>query len=152
MEFGFLFNVDFGIFFEFILLEDIYSDYLCCFWLDEVEVGVNYVLIINNNVGFWGYNIGDIVQFVFKDFYCFVVFGWVKYYILVFGEYVIGKEVEEVMNVVVAWYQVWVVEYIVVLQVSLFEGGIFYYEWFVEFQEVLDDVEQFVVDLDWEMV
>lgn len=78
-------------------------------------MGVNYVLFINNNVGFWGYNIGDIVEFVSINFYCICVMGCIKYFILVFGEYVIGKEVEIVMFEVVVDFGVCLVEFIVVL-------------------------------------
>jgi hypothetical protein len=149
---GLLLNADSGIFFEFIPLEDIHSDHPRRLWLDEVEVGVNYVLIINNNAGLWGYNIGDTVQFVSKDPYRLVVSGRVKHYISAFGEHVIGKEVEEAMNAAAARHQVRVVEYTVAPQVSPPEGGTPYHEWFVEFQEAPDDVEQFAADLDREMV
>ncbi|KGE88975.1 MULTISPECIES: GH3 auxin-responsive promoter family protein [Phaeodactylibacter] len=149
---GLLLNADSGIFFEFIPLEDIHSDHPRRLWLDEVEVGVNYVLIINNNAGLWGYNIGDTVQFVSKDPYRLVVSGRVKHYISAFGEHVIGKEVEEAMNAAAARHQVRVVEYTVAPQVSPPEGGTPYHEWFVEFQEAPDDLEQFAADLDREMV
>ncbi len=149
---GLLLNADSGIFFEFIPLEDIHSDHPRRLWLDELEVGVNYVLIINNNAGLWGYNIGDTVQFVSKDPYRLVVSGRVKHYISAFGEHVIGKEVEEAMNAAAARHQVRVVEYTVAPQVSPPEGGTPYHEWFVEFQEAPDDVEQFAADLDREMV
>ena len=32
--------------------------------LKDVELGVNYVMIISTNAGLWGYNLGDTVQFI----------------------------------------------------------------------------------------
>lgn len=149
---GLLLNAHSGIFFEFIPLDEIHNDYPRRLWLDEVEIGVNYVLLINNNAGLWGYNIGDTVQFVSKDPYRLVVSGRVKHYISAFGEHVIGKEVEEAMNASAARHKVRVVEYTVAPQVSPPEGGTPYHEWFVEFQEAPQDPEQFAADLDREMV
>jgi hypothetical protein len=149
---GLLLNAYSGIFFEFIPLDEIHNDYPRRLWLDEVEIGVNYVLLINNNAGLWGYNIGDTVQFVSKDPYRLVVSGRVKHYISAFGEHVIGKEVEEAMNAAAARHKVRVVEYTVAPQVSPPEGGTPYHEWFVEFQEAPQDPEQFAADLDREMV
>ncbi len=149
---GLLLNAYSGIFFEFIPLDEIHNDHPRRLWLDEVEVGVNYVLLINNNAGLWGYNIGDTVQFVSKDPYRLVVSGRVKHYISAFGEHVIGKEVEEAMNAAAAAHGVRVVEYTVAPQVSPPEGGTPYHEWFVEFQEAPKDPEQFAADLDREMV
>ncbi len=149
---GLLLNAYSGIFFEFIPLDEIHNDHPRRLWLDEVEIGVNYVLLINNNAGLWGYNIGDTVQFVSKDPYRLVVSGRVKHYISAFGEHVIGKEVEEAMNAAAARHKMRVVEYTVAPQVSPPEGGTPYHEWFVEFQEAPQDPEQFAADLDREMV
>ena len=113
---------------------------------------MNYALIINNNAGLWGYNIGDTVQFVSKDPYRLVVSGRVKHFISAFGEHVIGKEVEEAMNVTTAKHNVRVVEYTVAPQVSPPEGGTPYHEWFVEFQEPPQNMAQFAADLDKEMI
>ncbi len=57
-------------------------------------MGENYALIINNNAGLWGYNIGDTVKFVSINPYRIVVTGRIKHFISAFGEHVIGEEVE----------------------------------------------------------
>ena len=43
--------------------------------IGEVEMGVNYVLIISTNAGLWGYNIGDTVQFTSLKPYRVIVSG-----------------------------------------------------------------------------
>lgn len=63
--------------------------------LAEVQMGVNYALIINNNAGLWGYIIGDTVRFVSLNPYKIVVTGRIKHYISAFGEHVIPEEVEQ---------------------------------------------------------
>ena len=86
--------------------------------LREVEVGVNYAVLINSNAGLWGYNIGDTIQFVSKDPYRLVVTGRIKHFISAFGEHVIGKEVEEAMLSVAEEEKLKIVEFTVAPQVS----------------------------------
>ena len=62
--------------------------------LGEVEIGVDYAIIINNNAGLWGYNLGDSVRFTSLSPYKLLVSGRIKHFISAFGEHVIGKEVE----------------------------------------------------------
>ncbi|MEO6039784.1 MAG: GH3 auxin-responsive promoter family protein, partial [Saprospiraceae bacterium] len=94
---GLLLNVDAGMFFEFVPAEEIFNEKPRRLWLKDVELGVNYALILHTNAGLWGYNLGDTVQFVSKDPYRIVVSGRVKHFISAFGEHVIGKEVEEAL-------------------------------------------------------
>jgi len=61
---GLLLNVNSGIFFEFIPTEEFFNENPTRLSLKDVEIGVNYAIILNNNAGLWGYNIGDTVQFV----------------------------------------------------------------------------------------
>ncbi|HMX42066.1 MAG TPA: GH3 auxin-responsive promoter family protein, partial [Saprospiraceae bacterium] len=92
---GLLLNADAGMFFEFIPLDEVGKPSPRRLWLRDVELGVNYALVLNTNAGLWGYSIGDTVQFVSKNPYRLVVSGRVKHFISAFGEHVIGKEVEE---------------------------------------------------------
>ena len=149
---GLLLNVDSGIFFEFVPLDEIHNENPRRLWLNEVEIGVNYALLINNNAGLWGYNIGDTVQFVSKDPYRLVVSGRVKHFISAFGEHVIGKEVEGAMNAATAAHGVKVVEFTVAPQVKPSGGGTPYHEWLVEFDKVPAQLEAFAKRLDEEMV
>jgi len=93
-EKGLLLNTNSGIFFEFIPADEIFNDQPTRYNLSQVELGINYALIINSNAGLWGYNIGDTVKFVSKDPYRIIVSGRIKHFISAFGEHVIGEEVE----------------------------------------------------------
>ena len=61
---GLLLNVNAGIFYEFIKVEDFHSDNPERYALKQVDTGVNYALIMTTNAGLWAYNIGDTVEFV----------------------------------------------------------------------------------------
>jgi hypothetical protein len=149
---GLLLNSNSGIFFEFVPAEEIFNDNPTRLTLKDVEVGVNYAIIINNNAGLWGYNIGDTVQFVSKDPYRLLVTGRIKHFISAFGEHVIGKEVEAALMNAARAHNIKVVEFTVAPQVSPPEGGTPYHEWFIEFDEVPEKLEAFAAAVDAEMV
>lgn len=149
---GLLLNANSGIFFEFVPAEEIFDENPTRLSLAEVETGVNYAIIINSNAGLWGYNIGDTVQFVSKDPYRLIVSGRVKHFISAFGEHVIGKEVEEAMLSVAKQEGVKIVEFTVAPQVNPQEGGLPYHEWFVEFDEIPQNLSDFAAKVDTAMV
>ncbi|MBU6341612.1 MAG: GH3 auxin-responsive promoter family protein [Bacteroidetes bacterium] len=148
---GLLLNVDAGIFYEFIPAEEIFNPNPRRLRLHEVELGVNYALILNTNAGLWGYNIGDTVQFVSKNPHRIVVSGRVKHFISAFGEHVIGKEVEEAILPVAMASGIRIVEFTVAPQVNPKEGGLPYHEWLIEFDNLPDDLPEFARDIDTRM-
>lgn len=149
---GLLLNTHSGIFFEFVPAEEIHNDNPTRLQLSDVEVGVNYALIINNNAGLWGYNLGDTIQFVSKDPYRIIVTGRIKHFISAFGEHVIGKEVETALQEAINTYGGKVNEFTVAPQITPPEGGLPYHEWFIEFDEVPSDLSAFTKALDASMV
>jgi len=149
---GLLLNAASGIFFEFVPANEIFDEHPTRLHLRDVEVGVNYALIINSNAGLWGYNIGDTVQFVSKDPYRLLVSGRIKHFISAFGEHVIGKEVEEAMLEVSNALGVAVEEFTVAPQVHPPEGGLPYHEWLVVFAQEPADLSAFAQKLDEAMV
>jgi len=150
-EKGMLLNINSGIFFEFIPADEIFNEHPTRIWLKDVEIGVNYVLVLNTNAGLWGYNIGDTVQFISKTPYRIVVSGRVKHFISAFGEHVISKEVEEAMLSVAATEGIRIVEFTVAPQVAPEEGGKAYHEWFVEFDNEPANLLAFAQKVDIEM-
>jgi hypothetical protein len=145
---GLLLNTDAGMFFEFVPADEIFNENPTRIWLRDVEIGVNYALILNTNAGLWGYNIGDTVEFVSKNPYRIVVTGRVKHFISAFGEHVIGKEVEEALLPVANAAGVRIVEFTVAPQVNPPEGGLPYHEWFIEFDNPPADLAAFAADVD----
>ncbi len=148
---GLLLNVDAGIFFEFVPAEEIFQENPTRLWLEDVELGVNYALILHTNAGLWGYDLGDTVQFVSKNPYRIVVSGRVKHFISAFGEHVIGKEVEESLLPVANAAGIRIIEFTVAPQVNPPEGGLPYHEWFIEFDNVPADLNTFAQAVDTRM-
>lgn len=148
---GLLLNTNAGMFFEFVPANEAFQENPTRLWLKDVELGVNYALILHTNAGLWGYNIGDTVQFVSKNPYRIVVSGRIKHFISAFGEHVIGKEVEEAILPVANAEGVRIVEFTVAPQVNPPEGGMPYHEWFVEFDAPPADPAAFAEAVDIRM-
>lgn len=144
---GLLLNTNSGIFFEFVPAGEIFNDNPTRLSLKDVQVGVNYALIINNNAGLWGYNIGDTVKFVSIDPFRLVVTGRTKHFISAFGEHVIGEEVEAAMLLTAEKHNLRVTEFTVAPFVSS-DAGKSYHEWFVEFEKYPPSLDSFTSDLD----
>ncbi|MGB2116898.1 MAG: GH3 auxin-responsive promoter family protein [Flavobacteriaceae bacterium] len=146
-EEGMLLQLDSGIFYEFISVEDFLNNELNRISIADVKLNVNYVMIISSNAGLWGYNIGDTVMFKSLEPYRVVVSGRVKHYISAFGEHVIGKEVEEAMLEAIKGTNIKINEFTVAPQINP-NSGLPYHEWFVEFDNSPEDLEAFSLKLD----
>lgn len=149
---GLLMLLNQGVFYEFVPVEEFYNENPHRLTIGEVELGRNYVIIMNTNAGLWGYNIGDTVKFVSKDPYRILVTGRIKHFISAFGEHVIGEEVEKAMAYAVSRQpETQVVEFTVAPQVTPAEGGLPYHEWLVEFANPPQNPEQFRQDLNTQL-
>lgn len=144
---GLLLCVNHGIFYEFIEASLFFEDKAERISLADVELGKDYVVILNTNAGLWGYNIGDTVRFVSTSPYRVVVSGRIKHFTSAFGEHVIAKEVEEALYGVVKKYDAIVSEFHVAPEVNP-SNGLPYHEWFVEFRKQPNDMTSFSEDLD----
>ena len=147
-EKGMLLLLNSGIFYEFIKSDDFYTENPKRHTIGEVELGVNYVLIISTNAGLWGYNIGDTVQFTSLKPYRVIVSGRIKHYISAFGEHVIGKEVECALQEAMIGTTIRVNEFTVAPQITPPFGGLPYHEWFIEFENEPADFKSFAEALD----
>ncbi len=146
-EEGLLILLNSGIFFEFVPADEYYNDNPTRLSIGEVELGINYALIINSNAGLWGYSIGDTVKFVSKDPYRLLVTGRIKHFISAFGEHVIGEEVEKAMRLTSEEFpEVELTEFTVAPNVNPKEG-LPLHEWFIEFAIPPTDLERFTSKL-----
>lgn len=144
---GLLLVLNEGIFYEFIPTSEYFNENPTRVSLKDVEVGVNYAVIMNTNAGLWGYSIGDTVKFVSKAPYRLVVTGRIKHFISAFGEHVIGEEVEHALMSVAKEEGVDVIEFTVAPFVSQTKGQS-YHEWFVEFGTEPKDLAAFSKKVD----
>lgn len=146
-EEGLLLNTGSGIFFEFVPAHEIFSENPTRLQLSQVEVGVNYALIINSNAGLWGYNIGDTVRFVSTRPYRLVVTGRTKQFISAFGEHVIAEEIEGAITEASKLFGAGIAEFSVAPFIAPAEGQS-YHEWWIEFDRMPGDLEAFAQAID----
>jgi hypothetical protein len=146
-EKGMLLQLKSGIFYEFIKADEFFNEKPKRITLKDVEIGVNYVIIISSNAGLWAYNIGDTVQFTSTKPYKVIVSGRIKHFISAFGEHVIGKEVEQAMQEATANSDVQVSEFTVAPEINP-SNGLPYHEWFVEFEKEPENLEALAQKID----
>lgn len=148
---GLLLNTNSGIFYEFVPAAEIFSENPTRLRLEQVEIGVNYALIINSNAGLWGYNLGDTVRFVSTNPYRLVVSGRIKHFISAFGEHVIGEEVEQAMLQAATQFGAKITEFTVAPMIVQQGQGKSYHEWLVEFEQAPQQLEAFADCLDQQL-
>jgi hypothetical protein len=145
---GLLLLLNTGIFFEFVPTEEYFNEKPSRLSIEEVEIGKNYAVIINNNAGLWGYSIGDTIKFVSKNPYRIIVTGRIKHFISAFGEHVIGEEVEKAMKFTMQKFpEVELVEFTVAPNVAPAEG-MPHHEWLIEFANKPNNMDAFRTELD----
>ena len=149
-EKGMLLQLDSGIFYEFIPSTEFFDNNPTRISLKDVQLGLNYVIILNTTAGLWGYNIGDTVEFTSLEPYRIKVTGRIKHFISAFGEHVIGKEVEKALNDAIAGTNINISEFTVAPQVNPKEG-LPYHEWFIEFENEPENLEEFASKIDASM-
>ena len=89
-----LLMLDYGIFYEFIPIDELEKEHPKTLNLDEVELDKNYALVISTNAGLWRYSIGDTIKFTSLSPYRIKVSGRTKHFINAFGEEVIIDNAE----------------------------------------------------------
>ncbi len=150
-EKGMLLLLNSGIFYEFIEADSFFQEDRKRLTIGEVEVGVNYAMIISTNAGLWAYELGDTIQFTSINPYRVIVSGRIKHFISAFGEHVIGKEVEEAMNKAMSGVGFSISEFTVAPQITPPNGELPYHEWLVEFEQAPLNLEEVSTFLDLEM-
>ena len=146
-EKGMLLRLDAGIFYEFVKADDFFDENPQRLTIGEVEVGVNYVMIISTNAGLWAYNLGDTVMFTSTQPYRVIVSGRIKHFTSAFGEHVIAKEVEAAMGEATKEFNFQIAEFTVAPQINP-EQGLPYHEWFIEFEKEPESLSKLSAFLD----
>ena len=144
---GMLLLLNSGIFYEFVKTDEFFIENAKRYTIGEVELDVNYVLIISTNAGLWAYNIGDTVQFTSLKPYRIIVSGRIKHYISAFGEHVIGKEVECALQEAMQDTNIRINEFTVAPQINPV-SGLPYHEWCIEFENEPENLEDFALQID----
>ncbi len=147
-EKGMLLLLNSGIFYEFVEATKFFDENRTRLTIGEVEIGVNYVMIISTNAGLWAYNLGDTVQFTSTKPYRVIVSGRIKHFISAFGEHVIAKEVEDAMNKAISEFNFSISEFTVAPQTEILENELPYHQWLIEFENEPENLSEIAQKLD----
>ncbi|MFT4031294.1 MAG: GH3 auxin-responsive promoter family protein [Siphonobacter sp.] len=143
-----LLMLDYGIFYEFIPLEEIGNPYPKALTITEVELNRNYALVITTNSGLWRYLIGDTIRFTSKQPYRIKISGRTKHFINAFGEEVIVENAETALTKACQVTGATIADYTaapIYMGSGARQGR---HEWVIEFSTAPDNQEQFVAVLD----
>ena len=141
-EKGMLLLLDSGIFYEFIKADEFFEENPLRLGLKDVELGVNYVMIISTDAGLWAYNLGDTIEFTSLEPFRIIVTGRIKHFISAFGEHVIGKEVEQAIQTGIEAEKAIITEFTVAPEINP-DTGLPYHEWLIEFEQEPESMERF---------
>jgi len=142
-----LLMLDYGIFYEFVPLEELDRPDPNVVTVDEVELNRNYAMIITTNGGLWRYLIGDTVIFTSLRPHKFKISGRTKYFINVFGEEIILDNAESALMTACRHTGAAIREYTAgPVFMSDDEKGS--HEWVIEFETAPDDLDRFTDVLD----
>ncbi|MGH1338167.1 MAG: GH3 auxin-responsive promoter family protein [Aureispira sp.] len=140
--------VDNGVFYEFIPREDWQAEHPRTLSLEEVEVGVDYALVVSTNAGLWRYKIGDTLQFTARSPYQIKITGRTQQYINVFGEEVMVWNAEQALHKTCQVLDARISDFTVApifMQHQTAKGG---HEWAIEFEQFPKDITRFQTLLD----
>lgn len=142
-----LLMIDYGIFYEFIPLDEIENENPTVLRLDEIELNKNYALIISTSSGLWRYMIGDTVKFTNNRPYKFVITGRTKHFINAFGEELIVDNAEKGLAKACSETGAQILEYSAA-PVFMDKNAKCRHQWIIEFAKMPDSVDRFASILD----
>ncbi len=135
--------LDYGIFYEFIPMEDWLSENPKVIPLWEVEEEVNYAMVISTNGGLWRYKIGDTLKFTSTKPYRFRISGRTKHFLNAFGEEVIVENAEKAIQYAAEHTEATIANFTaapIYFENSSAKGT---HEWVIEFQKAPSDKAKF---------
>jgi len=142
-----LLMLDYGIFYEFIPLEEAFSQNPTALTINEVELNRNYALVISTNSGLWRYMIGDTIMFTSKYPHKIKITGRTRHFINVFGEEVIIDNAENALKTACEKTGALVREF-TAAPIFMDENTKGAHEWLIEFERPPADLDFFTQVLD----
>lgn len=142
-----LLMLDYGIFYEFIPMDEFEKENPKALAINEVELNKNYALVISTNSGLWRYVIGDTVKFTSLYPHKIIITGRTKHFINAFGEEVIIDNAEKALHVACSKTGAQISDYTAgpIFMSNHSKGA---HEWIIEFDHAPDSYEDFMYHLD----
>jgi hypothetical protein len=142
-----LLMLDYGIFYEFMPVDEIDKENPKVLHIDDVELYKNYAIIITTNSGLWRYMIGDTVTFTSLYPHKIKISGRTKHFINAFGEEVIIDNAEKALKVASTKTNALIKDY-TAAPVFMGEHNKGSHQWLIEFDKMPTSVEEFRDALD----
>jgi len=142
-----LLMLDYGIYYEFIPLDQVGLEFPDTYTLDRVELNTNYVMVITTNAGLWRYMIGDTIQFTSRRPYRIKISGRTRNFINAFGEELIIDNAEKALAIACERSRALITEY-TAAPVYIKDQQKGAHQWVIEFQRPPDDLAFFSSALD----
>ena len=139
--------IDYGVFYEFIPMDEFDKPEPTVVPLWGVETGRNYAMVISTSSGLWRYILGDMIRFTQRNPYKFVITGRTKSFINAFGEELIVDNAEKGLAEACRQTGAEVLEY-TAAPVFMDANGKCRHQWVVEFSREPNDVAAFARILD----
>jgi hypothetical protein len=142
-----LLMLDYGIFYEFIPLENINDKFPPVFTVKDVELNRNYAIVISTNSGLWRYIIGDTVFFTSLFPHKIKISGRTRHFINAFGEEVMVENADKALQIACSKTNSRIFEYTAapVYMSSTAKGK---HQWLIEFEKHPDNLKKFTFELD----
>lgn len=138
---------DYGVFYEFIPMNEFNSKNPKVLTMADVEVDKNYALVISTNAGLWRYIIGDTVSFTSLFPHRIKITGRTKHFINAFGEEVVVHNTDTAIAKACKATKALLSEYTVApIYMGNSKNGA--HEWIIEFEKEPDSIENFKTILD----
>ncbi len=147
---GMLLMADYGIFYEFIPLDELGKSHPKALTIGEVETDVNYALAITTNAGLWRYLIGDTVKFISTYPHKIIISGRTKHFINVFGEELMVDNANKALKTACQKTDSVISEY-TAAPVYMTDNSKGRHQWLIEFEKSPVSVEDFAQILDEEL-
>jgi hypothetical protein len=143
----FLLMLDYGIFYEFIPVEEWEKEDPKCLTLDGIELAKSYAIVISTNAGLWRYQLGDSIEFTSLSPFKIRITGRTKHFINAFGEELIIDNADKAIAIACEKTQAIISDYTAAPQYlkGKFNGC---HEWAIEFNKTPSDINYFQVTLD----
>ena len=142
-----LLMIDYGVFYEFIPMDEFDKENPTVVPLWGVETNKNYAMLISTSCGLWRYVIGDTVSFTSTNPYKFVITGRTKHFINAFGEELIVDNAEKGLAYACEQTGAEVLEY-TAAPVFMDDNAKCRHQWLIEFSKEPADLDKFTELLD----
>ncbi len=142
-----LLMLDYGIFYEFIPVEQLESKNPEIHTVGNVKKGQNYAIVITTNTGLWRYVIGDTIKFTSLNPHKLIISGRTKHFMNAFGEELIIDNAENALKIACEKTGALITDYTAapIYMKSDCKGA---HEWLIEFEKEPKNIDYFTALLD----